>query len=144
MTLSVIARKLRMKPGTRALITNPPAGFLKWLDPLPSGVRVSSTPHGTYSFVQAFTTKLSDVTKFARTFKKQALPDALVWIAYPKKTSGIGSNLSRDVICAAMSETGWRPVSIVAIDDTWSALRFRPTAQVKTGRNGDPSRQSAS
>ncbi|MGV4980969.1 hypothetical protein ACWC0C_39500 [Streptomyces sp. NPDC001709] len=51
--------------------------------------------------------------------------DALAWVAYPK-AGKLGTDLNRDTLAAALSERGVRPVRQVAIDDTWSALRFRP------------------
>jgi len=125
-----VARKLGMKPGMRALIIAPPPGYLKLLASVPDGPAVSSRADGTYPFVQFFATRLAEIRAFARKLLKHAAPNALVWISYPKKTSKTGSHLSRDVIREAMSGTGWRAVSIVAIDEVWSALRFRPAAQV--------------
>jgi hypothetical protein len=51
--------------------------------------------------------------------------DALAWVAYPKGGK-LGTDLNRDTLAAALSERGVRPVRQIAIDDTWSALRFRP------------------
>jgi hypothetical protein len=50
----------------------------------------------------------------------------LLWVCYPKRSAGTPSDLSRDVCRAAMAAHGWRAVSQVSIDDTWSALRFTP------------------
>ena len=119
-----------MNPGMRGLIIAPPPGYLKLLAPLPDGLTVSSRAHGMYPFVQVFATRLSEISRFAQRLSKHAAPNALVWISYPKKTSKLAGNLSRDVIRKAMSGTGWRAVSIVAIDEVWSALRFRPLGQV--------------
>jgi len=124
------ARKLGMNPGMRALILAPPPEYLELLAPLPDGLTVSSTADGMYPFVQIFVTRLSEITKFARRLSKYAAPNALVWISYPKKASRTDCDLSRDVIREAMSVAGWQAVSIVAIDEVWSALRFRPAHQV--------------
>ncbi len=125
-----VARKLGMNPGMRALIIAPPPGYLKLLAPMPDGLTVSSRADGTYPFVQIFATRLGEISRFAKKLPKHAAPNALVWISYPKKTSKVEGELSRDVIREAMKGTGWRAVSIVAIDEVWSALRFRPTAPV--------------
>jgi hypothetical protein len=127
---NAVARKLGMNPGMRALVIAPPPGYLKLLAPLHHGLNVSSRAAGMYPFVQVFATRLSEISRFARRLSKHAAPKALVWISYPKKTSRTGSDLSRDLIREAMSGMGWRAVSIVAIDEVWSALRFRPTGQV--------------
>jgi hypothetical protein len=127
---NAIAKKLGMNPGMRALIIAPPPGYLKLLAPLPDGLNLSSRAAGRYSFLQVFAKRLSEISKLAQTFSKHAAPNALVWISYPKKTSELAGNLSRDLIREVMSTKGWRAVSIVAIDEVWSALRFRPTGQV--------------
>jgi hypothetical protein len=91
---------------------------------------VSSKTGAAYPFVQVFATRLSDISKFAKEFRKYTAPNALVWITYPKQTSKFKGELNRDVIREAMNGTGWRAVSIVAIDKIWSALHFRPAGQV--------------
>ena len=119
-----------MNPGMRALIIAPPPGYLKLLAPVPDGLTISSRADGTYPFMQIFATRLAELRAFAKKLPKHAAPNALLWISYPKKTSKTGSDLSRDVIREAMNSTGWRAVSIVATDEVWSALRFRPAAHV--------------
>jgi hypothetical protein len=133
-TATALARKLGIKPGMRALVVGAPPVYLKLLAPLPEGVVITSTARGTHPFVQFFATSLSDLGKSAPSLLNHVARGALLWIAFPKKTSGIESDLSRDVIAQAMRRTGWRPVSIVAINEVWSALRFRPVVDVKTKR----------
>jgi hypothetical protein len=120
-----------MKPGMRALIVAAPPGYLELLAPFPEGVVVSPDRSGMYSFVQLFATRSSEISTSAPELLQHAAPGALIWIAYPKKTSGIESDLHRDIVCQLMSKTGWRAVSIIAINEVWSALRFRPESDVK-------------
>jgi hypothetical protein len=75
---------------------------------------------------------MAEIEKRVPGLLQRAAPGAVFWITYPKKTSGIDSDLSRDILAAARTDFGWRPVSIVALDDVWSALRFRPIADVKS------------
>ncbi len=134
MTASPLARKLRMKPGMRALVIAPPPGYLKSLAPVPEGLTISSKADGIYAFVQIFATNLAEIGRCLQTLAKHAGPQSLVWIAYPKKTSGVESDINRDVIREVMGKTGWDTVSIVAIDEVWSALRFRKTSEVGSRR----------
>jgi hypothetical protein len=136
---NAVAKKLGMNPGMRALIITPPPGYLKLLAPFHDGLTLSSRAAGTYPFVQVFATRLSEISKFAQRLSKHAAPNALVWISYPKNTSKLAGNLSRDLILEVMSGRGWRAVSIVAIDEVWSALRFRPAVQVGSRLKGGPS-----
>jgi hypothetical protein len=120
-------KKLGLKPGMRALVLGAPSGYMNSLAPLPDRVEVSQSLGSAHEFVQFFATKKTEITKSAKKLLQSGPPDALVWITYPKKTSGVESDLSREGVWAAMEGTGWRPVSQIAIDDVWSALRFRPT-----------------
>ena len=52
--------------------------------------------------------------------------DGILWVCYPKRSAGTPSDLSRERCRDAMAPLGWRPVTQVSIDATWSALRFRP------------------
>ena len=130
--MTSIVKKLGMKPGMRALVLGAPSGYLDSLAPLPDRVDVSQGPGSAHEFVQFFATRKSEITKSAKKLLQSAAPGALVWITYPKKTSGVESDLSREEVWASMEGTGWRPVSQIAIDDVWSALRFRPTQDVKS------------
>ena len=132
MTVNPIVKKLGLKPGMRALVVAAPDGYVHRLSPFPEGVEIATKPAGTYEFIQFFATRMSEIQKSAPGLLQRAAPEAVVWITYPKKTSGIDSDLSRDILAAAMTDKGWRPVSIVAVNDVWSALRFRPIADVKS------------
>ena len=132
--MTSIVKKLGLKPGMRALVVAAPSGYVRSLAPLPEGIAVSETIGGTNDFVQFFATRRSEIEKSAKRLLQSSVPGALVWITYPKKTSGMDSDLSREEVWAAMESTGWRPVTQIAIDDVWSALRFRPEEDVKSSR----------
>jgi len=66
----------------------------------------------------------------------QALkPGGLLWFAYRKKSSKVKTDISRDIIWEGLMSIGIHPVTLISIDDTWSALRFRPSTLV-TGKAG--------
>ena len=132
MPVNPIAKKLGIKPAMRALVMAAPDGYLDGLKPLPEAIEIATKPAGTYEFIQLFATRMAQIKKTVPSLLQCASPQAVFWITYPKKTAGIDSDLSRDILAAAMTETGWRPVSIVALDDVWSALRFRPITDVKS------------
>ena len=54
----------------------------------------------------------------------------LLWLAYPKGTSGVKTDVNRDKLWTAIAPSGWRPVRQIALDDTWSAMRFKPESEV--------------
>jgi len=67
---------------------------------------------------------------FLRNNLKNIEPDSVLWFAYPKGTSKIKTDINRDTIRVTGEEFGITTVTAVSIDDTWSALRFRPIEKV--------------
>lgn len=67
---------------------------------------------------------------FLKTNLEKIEPDSVLWFAYPKGTSKIKTDINRDTIRATGEEFGITTVTAIAIDDTWSALRFRPIDKV--------------
>ena len=67
---------------------------------------------------------------FLKTGLKNIEPDSVLWFAYPKGTSKIKTDINRDIIRVTGEEFGITTVTAISIDDTWSALRFRPIDKV--------------
>jgi hypothetical protein len=115
-----VAQKLLLKPDTTIWSTHPE--LVSLIGPLPDGVRISETPqHSTAVFVFA-----SDAAALRDTLSTHGVAlreTALLWVAYPK---GNTTDINRDTLWPMLSDIGLRPIGQVAIDDTWSALRFRP------------------
>ena len=125
-----LLKKLRMSPEQRALILNVPPGYLDELGPLPQGVELAEEPEGTFDFVQVFAKDLAELEKLAPVAASAVKHDGLFWVSYPKKSSKVESDLSRDVVWKAVAKIGQRPVAQVSVNDVWSALRFRPPEKV--------------
>lgn len=125
-----LARKLRMGPGQRILILNAPPGYVERLAPLPEGSEISEQPEGSFDLVHLFVKDVADLENLAPRAFEAAGYDGLLWISYPKRSSKVETDLTRDVGWDVVSGLGLRPVTQVSIDDTWSALRFRPAQEV--------------
>lgn len=80
-----------------------------------------------YDFVQVFGISNEELQSNARKSVTFVKDDGLLWLCYPKKSSKVykGSDCSRDTVTGMLSEEGYEPVRQIAIDDDWSALRFR-------------------
>jgi len=126
MALSPLIKKLQLCTGLRALLLNAPGGYLESLVELPEGVRFDTQPVGQYDFVQVFIKDSLEYQRFYPEAQRAIKFDGLLWICYPKKTGTISSDLSRDIIWELTRGSGLHPVTQIAIDETWSALRFRP------------------
>jgi hypothetical protein len=131
MAATSIARKLLIKPNHKILILNAPDGYLKLLDPMPEDAQIKTKADGAFDCVQAFVYNKADVEKLAQAAIKALKPGGLLWMTYPKKTSKIKTDISRDTGWEAVREQGMEGVALIAIDGTWSAMRFRPASDVR-------------
>jgi len=125
-----ISQKLLIKSGQRITVINPPHGYFELLNPLPDGVRLMDHPAEPVEFVQLFVKHTTELENLGPEALKLCEPTSLFWISYPKQSSGIESDLNRDIIWRMMENTGWRPVAMVSIDNIWSAMRLRPSELV--------------
>ena len=87
-----------------------------------------------YDFVQVFGTSNEELGALAKSAEKFVKEDGLFWLCYPKKSSKTykGSDCSRDTVMYLLADEGYEPVRQIAIDDDWSALRFRKEENIKT------------
>lgn len=122
-----LLKKLRYKSG-QALILNAPEGYTL-------GIETGSDagPEAKFEFVQLFVNNAAEVDEWA----PKAIPllneEAVFWITYPKQSSKVKTDINRDTLAEQMQKnTAYRPVSNVAVDDKWSALRFRLKDKVKS------------
>jgi hypothetical protein len=132
MAKAKLAKKLRIQPGQRMLILNSPRGFLESLGDLPEGVSISESPEGKFGFVHLFVRNSAQLSDKVPAAIEAVEYDGLLWISYPKRSSKVETDLTRDILWELMTDTGLRPVTQVSIDDVWSALRFRPAERVGT------------
>jgi hypothetical protein len=122
---SALAKKLQISRVPRACARC--AGRLPdELAPLPDGAEVTQRAHGHFDVVQAFVRTKADVDKRAAVVVKSAKPGGVIWLCWPKQSSHVETELNRDVLFEHAQRHGLRAVSNVSIDETWSALRFKP------------------
>jgi hypothetical protein len=130
MTTSPLVKKLQIKPGQQVAILNAPTGYIKNLGDLPEGVKLKEQPTGTFDFVQLFVKDSADLNRYANKAIRAVKHDGMLWICYPKGSSKVKSDLNRDVIWDLVKESGFLGVSLISVDDVWSAMRFRPAEKV--------------
>ena len=123
-----LAAKLLITPDTSVLLLNAPIGYAKKLSPLPAGATVSDK-RGKADIVIAFARDSMELKRLATSFGALE-EDAVLWVCYPKGGSKAGTDLDRDVLHAAMEKHELIGVTLVAFDDTWSAMRFRAPEDV--------------
>lgn len=138
-------QKLNLKDQNPIVILNAPASFEPELAAL-HGAEVlrDLKTAGEIAFVLGFVTKQKEVDALAKAIAKKAKGDAVVWFAYPKGSSKkYISEINRDHGWSALGDAGFEPVRGVAIDEDWSATRFRRVEFIKTMKRGREHRLSA-
>lgn len=118
-----LAKKLGIREGSRVAVLSAPQGFEKTLD-LPNGVQLKRDARGKHDVMVFFVTRESELTKRFASLARALEPDGGLWIAWPKKSSGVATDLSENPIRDIGLSNGLVDNKVVAIDDTWSGLRF--------------------
>ena len=125
--------KLNLKDQTEIIVLNAPASFEPELKALKDVTVRRDAKGGVIDFSLAFVTTQKEVDTLGPQVAKKAKGDAVVWFAYPKGSSKkYTSQINRDNGWAVMGKAGFEPVRMVAIDEDWSALRFRRVEFIKT------------
>lgn len=120
-----LAKKLLIKAGQRVAIINAPDGYMATLGALPDGVKVSKALDGSYDCVHVFVRDRADLERLAHSALNAVKPGALLWLSFPKKSSKIKTDISRDTGWDTVTAAGWEGVSLISIDEVWSAMRFK-------------------
>jgi hypothetical protein len=121
-----LVSKLRLAAGQRALLLNAPAGYLQSLGELPTGVQFDFQADGVYDFVQLFVRNQAELEQLGHVAFQAVQYDGLLWVCYPKQAAKVETDLNRDRLWKLIEPSGLRPVTQIALDAAWSALRFRP------------------
>lgn len=116
--------KLGIKPKTRIAIINAPRGYRTTLGKLPPGVTVGSALRGHVPLIQFFVTSRDVLEAQLPTLLRALDPDGSLWISWPKKASGVTTDVTEDVVRAVALPTGLVDVKVAAVDEVWSGLKL--------------------
>ena len=118
-----LARKLGIKDGDRLAFPGAPAGFHNLVEPLPERVRIKARAVAPVDVVVAFFTRTGDLEHRFDALAKAIFPAGSLWIAWPKRSSGVATDLTEDVVRDVALPRGLVDNKVCAIDATWSGLR---------------------
>jgi len=118
-----IPKKLQMKAGMAVLVMRPPRDFV--LGPIPDDTQITDSGKGPFDLVLAFVASRLDIEHVAPEATKRLREGGIVWMCYPKKSSQVETDVTRDHGWETLSAAGWFPVTQIALDEVWSALRFK-------------------
>jgi hypothetical protein len=119
-----LPRKLGIREGSRVAFPGAPTGFHNLLEPLPEGVRIKRRATAPLDVVVAFHTRRTQVVRDLNRLGKAIFPDGGLWIAWPKRSSGVRTDLTEDVIRELALAMRLVDNKVCAINETWSGLRL--------------------
>ena len=130
--MSTLFEKLNLKDQKEILVLNPPETFEAELAKL-QGIAIIRALNRVeaVNFALAFVQSVEEIKSLTYAISGKAIGDPVIWFAYPKKSSKkYAVNINRDQGWDALEKAGFKPVRQVAIDEDWSALRFRRIEQI--------------
>lgn len=117
-----LVRKLGVKSGSRVAFVDEPADFSSLLIGLPDDLIV--TKRGELDYAHLFVTSFSKLKRDFSPLMKRLAPAGMLWVSWPKKSSGVATDLSENLIRDHGLAEGLVDVKVCAIDETWSGLKF--------------------
>ena len=118
-------KKLGCKTGMAAYVDGGPSNYISLLA-LPADIVVAWLPSAKsdMEFVHLFTTSASNLRRKLKSYRKRIVPRGVIWVSWPKKGSGVKSDISEDTIRAVALPMGLVDVKVCAVDEVWSGLKL--------------------
>ena len=123
MAESPLAKKMKLKSGLKAAVINAPENYV---DTLKHDTALSPTLNGKFDWVQIFVRTKAEMDALAPKATKALKPESILWISFPKGTSKIQTDLTRDKGWDSLQKLDLKWVNLVSVNDTWSAFALRP------------------
>jgi hypothetical protein len=117
-------RKLGLKPGFRLAVLNPPDRYWDLVHPLPDGVAVAGPRAKRLDFVHVFVERRAELLRALPKLIARIKPEAMIWVSWPKRASGVATDVTEDVIREIALPLGLVDVKVCAVDETWSGLKL--------------------
>lgn len=133
--VSPLAKKLRVLAGQSVAVLNASDSHLALLRPAPADLKTQLEPNRRYDVVILFVANTDELRRLGPAAVRATSPSGLLWVAYPKGGQTAGATdlpatpwwVRGDVLGDVTAEKGYKPVAFVAVDEEWTALRFKKT-----------------
>ena len=129
-----LPKKLGIREGGRVAFPGEPPDFRSALGELPDGVEVRTRTRGPLDVIVAFHTRRAKLARGLDRLVANLEPDGGLWIAWPKRSSGVSTDITEDVIREEALLRGLVDNKVCAIDETWSGLRLVIRVENRPGR----------
>jgi hypothetical protein len=119
-----LVQKLGIQPGFCIFIEGAPTAYGDIVGPLPADVTIAKRLKAPLDMVHLFATEAAGLAGKLRGCRDAIQPDGMIWVSWPKKTSGIATDLSDIVVRDTALRLGLVDIKVCAVDDTWSGLKL--------------------
>ncbi len=116
--------KLGIKSGQTILFINPPGSYSADLGPLPDNVTLKKDLEGGFNVIQFFTKHRAELQEKLPFLKASLVDKGMIWVSWPKKASGVETDVTEDVIREVALAQGLVDVKVCAVNDVWSGLKL--------------------
>lgn len=116
--------KLGIKAGQTILFINPPGSYSADLGPLPDNVTLKKDLEGGFHVIQFFTKHRAELQEKLPFLKASLVDKGMIWVSWPKKASGVETDVTEDVIREVALAQGLVDVKVCAVNDVWSGLKL--------------------
>lgn len=119
-----LIKKLGIKEGFNVMLAYAPANYLQLLDDLPPDLQFTNDSAIKKDLIHYFTKDFENLQRDLTALKEEIKQNGIIWISWPKKSSGVVSNVTEDRIRELALATGLVDVKVCAVDETWSGLKL--------------------
>lgn len=119
-----LPQKLGIKPGMVVVLINAPRNYRNLLDLVPLNVKFAGRANRRTRLVHLFTMRRVDLVRRLSILRRQIADDAVFWVSWPKKSSGVVTDVTEDVVREIALPLGFVDVKVCAIDEVWSGLKL--------------------
>jgi len=121
---TALPQKLGIKPGLTVVTINAPAKYRRLLGKIPDDVTFSDRLKPGSNFVHLFTNHRSELQKKMSILRRKISDNGTVWVSWPKKSSGISTDVTEDVVREIALPLGFVDIKVCAVDEIWSGLKL--------------------
>lgn len=120
---SSLAKKMKLIPGARAVVINAPENYLQEIN---HDSAITETLNGKFDWIQIFVQNKAELEKLAPKAAKALNPNSILWISFPKGSSKIQTDLSRDKGWESVRALDLKWINLISVNEMWSAFSLRP------------------
>ncbi len=119
-----LAQKLGIKPAMTVIAIGEPMNYRKLLGKVANDIKLSDRLKDNSNFIHFFTMRRSELEKQLPRLRRKIADTGTLWVSWPKKSAGVATDVTEDVIRAVALPLGFVDVKVCAVDETWSGLKL--------------------